>query len=152
MTPHIYNHNTRIYIWYIYIYISKVFNLFCLDDIRFTVESGTLTGYPVTPWKQNLCPVYYLLQPEIHYRDKHFRMVLPCKIRMRRFVPFLLHAQCPGRPFWLAAEPTQIKADHTSLPFMFHCTCFTLLPSVLLLLLGALSLGSWGIFWFCTWY
>lgn len=142
MLPLIYITITYIFISNIYMYIYKVKCSIYFVQMMSDSQYSQALGYPVIPWKQNLRPVYYLVQPEIHYRDKHFREVLPCKIRGKRFVPFLLHAQCPGRPFWLAAKSTQIRADHTSLSFMIHCTCFTLLPSVLLLLLGALSLGS----------
>lgn len=69
-------------------------------------------------------------------------VVQPCYIRNRRFVLIVFHAHCPGRPFCLVAKSTQIKHNHTSLSFMFHCTCFTLLPNVLLLVLGALYLGN----------
>lgn len=77
-------------------------------------------------------------------------VVHPCYIRSSWFDLLFFCAHCPGRPFCLVAKSAQIKHNHTSLSFMFHCTCFILLPNVVLLVLGAPL--SWQLRYFLVLY
>lgn len=79
-------------------------------------------------------------------------------IRGRKSILILSFYSCSFRKsFCFSAKSTQIKHNHTSLSFMFHCTCFTLLAKVIcwcwehfiLAMKGALQSYTW--YWITNW-